>query len=273
MEEIGWRGTLVGLGVVIWVVGFATTATLRSRPEPYGYRPDGDPLGAVQADSATSSDSGRPPTSTELGPAAASRTAVFWLLFLSMLLFSFSSLGWLVLQLPALEQKGFSTQLTGQAVAAYGFATVLARLGLGWIGDRLGRGRLLAASFILQGIGLGIFTLADRPVTLLPYYAFYGVGQAAYVITSQTVVADYFGTRHFVTIRGILGVVGRAGRCQRAGHRCVALRAGRLLRPGVRPIRAGQRRRFPGRAPRGEAASGAPEATRGDVRLSETPPA
>lgn len=210
MAEIGWRGALLGLGIAIWVVGFTTTATLRARPQPYGWAPDGDPLRAPPLHLADSSGP-QPAAGLGLGAAEATRTPAFWLLFLATLLFSFSNLGWIVLQFPALEEKGFSTQVTGQAVAAYGFASIAARLAMGWVGDRLGRGRLFAASFLFQGIGLGIFAFADSVATLLPYYAFYGVGHAAYVITSQTVVADYFGMHRFATIRGILGVAGATG--------------------------------------------------------------
>lgn len=212
MDDVGWRGALLGIGVAIWLVGFATTAVLRRRPEPYGWAPDGDPLGAPQAEPAPQRVPFPPPGSAAgVGAGEAMRTAAFWLLFLATLLFSFSNLGWIVLQFPALEEKGFSTQLTGQAVAAYGFASIAARLGLGWVGDRLGRSRLFAASFLLQGTGLGIFALADSVTTLLPYYVFYAAGHAGYVITSQTAVADYFGTHRFATIRGVLGVAGATG--------------------------------------------------------------
>ena len=35
VEHFGWRDTLFGMGVMIWVVGFATVATLRPNPERY----------------------------------------------------------------------------------------------------------------------------------------------------------------------------------------------------------------------------------------------
>lgn len=214
MDDIGWRGALLGIGIAIWLIGFATTAALRRRPELYGWGPDGDPLDPLDAPQAEA-DPQRvpvaPPSSPGVGTREAMRSVAFWLLFLSTWLFSFSNLGWIVLQFPALEEKGFSTELTGQAVAAYGIASIAARLGIGWIGDRLGRGPLFAASFLLQGAGLGIFACADSVMTLLPYYVFYGAGHAAYVITSQTAVADYFGTYRFATIRGVLGVAGATG--------------------------------------------------------------
>ena len=46
---------------------------------------------------------------------------------------------------------------------------------------------------------------------MIPYYFLYGVGHAAYVITSQTIVADFFGTYRFATIRGWMGTLSSLG--------------------------------------------------------------
>ena len=76
-------------------------------------------------------------------------------------------------------------------MGAYGIVSIAARIGLGWIGDRIGRARLFTASFVLMGVGLAVFSFAQSFTALLPYYLFYGLGHAAFVITSQTVVADF----------------------------------------------------------------------------------
>jgi MFS family permease len=139
------------------------------------------------------------------------RSSSFWFLLLANLMCSFSNLGWVVLQFPALEAKGFSPSLASGTVAAYGIVSIGARLGLGWIADRIGRARLFTASFLFMGVGLAVFSFAQSFAGLLPYFLFYGLGHAAFVITSQTVVADYFGTHRFATIRGWVGSVSSMG--------------------------------------------------------------
>ena len=62
-----------------------------------------------------------------------------------------------------------------------------------------------------MGVGLAFFSFAQSFTSLLPYFLFYGLGHAAFVITSQTVVADYFGTHRFATIRGWVGSVSSFG--------------------------------------------------------------
>ena len=96
-------------------------------------------------------------------------------------------------------------------MGAYGIVSIGARIGLGWIGDRIGRARLFTASFVLMGMGLAVFSFAQSFAALLPYYVLYGLGHAAFVITSQTVVADYFGTHRYATIRGWVGSVSSIG--------------------------------------------------------------
>ncbi len=212
--HFGWRETLFGMGIMIWVVGFSTVATLRPDPERYGMRPDGDPQDSVPGPDQAASVAPLqiPPAAPDgVGATAAMRTASFWFLLLANLTCSFSNLGWVVLQFPALEAKGFSTSLASGAVGAYGIVSIAARIGLGWIGDRIGRARLFTASFVLMGVGLAVFSYAQSFEALLPYYLFYGLGHAAFVITGQTVVADYFGTHRFATIRGWVGSVSSIG--------------------------------------------------------------
>ncbi len=214
VEHFGWRGTLIGMSVVIWVVGFATMATLRPDPERYGLRPDGDPPDSLPGpgEVASAAPAQNPAAATAgVGASAAMRSSSFWFLLLANLMCSFSNLGWVVLQFPALEAKGFSTSLASGAVGAYGIVSIGARIGLGWFGDRFGRARLFTASFLLMGLGLAVFAAAQSFAALLPYYLLYGLGHAAFVITSQTVVADYFGTHRFATIRGWLGTSSAIG--------------------------------------------------------------
>lgn len=211
VEHFGWRDTLLGMSVLIWIVGFSTVATLRVGPEPYGLRPDGEPPEPALRTSDGTREPDRDPTLQGISAAAAMRTASFWLLLVANVAFGFSNLGWVVLQFPALQAKGFSASLASSAVAAYGIASIATRLGLGWYADRMGRAHLFAASYAFMGAGLAVMAVAQSFTALLPYYLLFGLGHAGFVITSQTIVADYFGTYRFATIRGWLGTLSSLG--------------------------------------------------------------
>lgn len=209
IESIGWRGALVVVGLLIWVVGGATVMTLRTRPEEWGSAPDGD-----LPDDRTTAPMGPEDQLQRTGGVEtreALRSPAFWFLLTSALVFGFANLGWVVLQFPALQAKGLSAGLASAAVALYGVASIAIRIAVGWFGDRLGRQRMLLGSFALQSLGLAVFAAADRFSHLLPYYFLYALGHAAYIIAYQTIVADYFGTRRFATIRGWIGMISSIG--------------------------------------------------------------
>ena len=210
VESVGWRTTLVLVAVLVWVVGGLTALVLRGPPQRYGLLPDG----AAVAETPNPGSPTVPAESSEtygFGVGQAFRTRAFWLLLVASTIYGFSTLGWVVLQFPALESKGFSAGLAGTAVAVYGFSSIGTRLALGWFGDRLGRQRLYLIGFVLQAIGLVIFALADAFWQLIPYFLIFGVGQSAYIVMNQTIFADYFGTYRFATIHGWMGTLSSLG--------------------------------------------------------------
>ena len=42
LESYGWRSSVIILGIGMWVIGIPLALVARSRPEDYGYLPDGD---------------------------------------------------------------------------------------------------------------------------------------------------------------------------------------------------------------------------------------
>ncbi|MCY3656105.1 MAG: MFS transporter [Chloroflexi bacterium] len=212
---IGWRETAIASALVIGLVGFPLAMTLRDRPEPYGYAPDGVPLDQAARQRATRG--GPPAAASGMSVGEVLRTPAFYLLAMS------SGLGgailgtWIVHQIPHLEAEGFSLQAAASIAGFYALFQIGMRYVLGWVGDTVGRRPMFVASFVLIGIGLLVFSrLNPGQVWLIPiYYLTFATGHATFVVMSQTVVADYFGTRRFATIRGLaqstampLGIVG-----------------------------------------------------------------
>ena len=206
VEAWGWRGALVAAAGLVFIVGYASAFILRDRPEPMGLQPDGamETAEEVAARAATSS--------YGLSVGQALKSYAFWLLLGAWIAFGFTNLTWVALQFPALKEKGFSSNEAGLAISAYGIMIMIMRVLLGIVGDRIGRRRMFIIAFPLQAAGMAAFALAhDHALQLVPYYLIFSVGHSMYVVTSQTVVADYFGTRRFATIRGWLGGIGSVG--------------------------------------------------------------
>jgi len=202
---VGWRETLVVGAVAVAVVSLPLAATIvRDYPSDKNEYPDGIPVPAprLAAD-------GSAPVLPGMTVAEAIRTPTFYLLALAAAGNGAAIVGWLVHQIPHLEDVGFSIGWATTIGVIYAVCQVTIRPIAGVLGDRLGRKRLFAASFALQSVGMVIFALlsSDR-VWLLPfYYLTFAFGQAAWVVLQQAVVADYFGPRRFGTISGLVNAV------------------------------------------------------------------
>ena len=63
-------------------------------------------------------------------------------------------------------------------------------------------------------LGAGWFAFAfispQSVWSVVVFFFFYGTGHAAHTVTSQTVVADFFGTKRYATIRGIMSTLSLA---------------------------------------------------------------
>ncbi len=207
----GWRETLIIAAAAVFTFGIPLAMVLRSRPEAYGYLPDGERIEkehttvgypGIQAQPTAKAAS----LSTGMTVSQALRTPAFYLLALSHAMGSVAQITWIVFQIPHLESAGFSLGAAGLFVAIYGGVQVVLRFGAGWLGDVIGRRRMYIASYLLQAVGLWIFSmLSPSRLWLLPaYYLTYALGHASWIVLGQAVVADYFGTKRFATIRGLV---------------------------------------------------------------------
>ncbi|MXZ46942.1 MAG: MFS transporter [Chloroflexi bacterium] len=196
---LGWRETLMIASAIVLTVGLPLALLLRDRPQPYGYLPDGEPPeDRTGAPIAT-------PALTGFTVGAGLRIPAFYLLALANACGTFAIVAWVVLQVPHLEQNGFSTGFAALIVAFYGAFQVAMRIVAGWIADTLGRRRVYALGFLLLGIGMLMFVqLEPGRLWLIPfYYAAFGLGHAAWLVVQMTLIGDYFGTLRFATLRGL----------------------------------------------------------------------
>lgn len=201
---MGWRETAIVAAVAVAAIGLPLAMTLRDRPEPYGTGPDGVPLERA-AEGEGGGNAAAAATAGGYEVIEVLRTPAFYLLALASGFGGAVLVTWIVHQIPHLEQSGFSLQVAALIAGVYGVVQVGMRFVLGWVGDVLGRRRMFIGAFAMIAAGLLVFNaLEPGRAWLIPvYYLTFAPGHAMFVVMSQTVVADYFGTRRFATIRGL----------------------------------------------------------------------
>lgn len=201
--SFGWRHALLIAAAAMFALGLPLALVLRDRPERYGLTPDGDaPLSQNETQASATS-----PTGMSL--AEALRTPAFYLTAVPVGLGGATFTAWAIFLVPHLQDGGFSKASIAWIVGIYGVLQATLRVAAGWMGDVVGRKRMFAIGCLLWGIGLVLFANlnADRWWMLPLLYLTASVGHASWSVMGQTIVADYFGTRRFATLRGMSQMV------------------------------------------------------------------
>lgn len=208
ISAYGWRTALVIGAITLWVICAPLSLLAYRRPEQRGYHTDGEEW---PEDAATPISSQAAVAEETLGMTVseAIRTPTFYLLSLANAVGGACLGTQATLGVSHLLNVGYSTTFAAGIVGAYGVIQLSLRLFLGWMGDRMGRRRVLMASYGLIGVGMIAFANLDasQPWRLALYLLIFAPGQAAWVVLSNAATADYFGVRRFATLRGLTNLL------------------------------------------------------------------
>lgn len=207
ITSVGWRSTLLIAAAAIVAIGLPLALVIRPRPEDYGLLPDGDqptPVAPASADGAPSAS--MPATEDGFTVRETLHTPAFYLLMLAITVGAPTQSALIVFQVPVLEHAGYSATGAAFLAAGYGLFQAPVRLVVGGVADRVGRRRAYVASFVLQAVGLVVFANMDSSrLWLVPlFYGTYAVGHALFTILFLATIADYFGTRRYASLQGII---------------------------------------------------------------------
>ena len=214
-----WRTGLLVIGIGFWVMGIPVAFVMKSRPEDYGYFPDGGPPDAGESAGGAGGETGGS-SSGEVGARTATRTATeaaftvrqalrtrtFWQMALALgsgqLIMSAS-----VHQIPALTSFGVSRETAGLVMMGVAIMSLAGRVLSGVLGDMIDKRQVIAGAFVCQLLGTVIFAYTGNVLHLLGFILFWGIGFGASIPLRFALLADYFGRRHFGSIIGIMMTV------------------------------------------------------------------
>ena len=205
-ERLGWRLTVIIIGVAILVINLPLSLLIRNRPEDHGLLPDGDR--PVDRAPAAGSDRTRPAR-----PAAdqadftwqqAIRTPAFWLISVGHGCTSMILIAMMAHLAPMMVDQGYSLQVASYVITGYTVVSMVFQIIGGFIGDRVPK-RL--ALFVFTWIqASGVFLLTFGPATLPVAYGFallFGAGFGGRNPLTVSIRGEYFGRASFGKIMGL----------------------------------------------------------------------
>jgi sugar phosphate permease len=189
VERIGWRGSVVIIGVIALVVLTPVLLLMRDDPTEIGVEPYG----------------GQPPAPAVAVPAAGFRAVMsrairvpeFWLLAGSFFICGASSNGIVGVHfLPHSIDHGIPQNTAANVLAIMGGMNFIGTLVSGILTDRYDPRKLLATYYILRGLSLFIVPYVFQVPGLLVFAVVFGLDYIATVPPTSALCADIFGRRN-----------------------------------------------------------------------------
>jgi MFS family permease len=202
VNGVGWRWGAFFAGAAFLIVCIPLSLKVVRAPESVGLRPDGD--GAV--DDAHSERLADKPVRThkpdvDVTATGALKTLAFWSLATSMFVRVGTQSTMMVHFIPIMVWKGVTPERAALLLSGFALLNLLFHFLLGWIADHVNKPRLLSLWMVLPVSAILILIAGESNLSLWLFAILYSALDAAFPVT-WAICGDFFGRRHFATIRG-----------------------------------------------------------------------
>jgi MFS family permease len=193
-----WRTTYLGIGVVtgLMIVGFSFL--LKRDPAEMQLQPDGE------GSSLTTKTSNNSAIETGFSTAQAYKSKSFWLIAAIWFLWSFSLMLIITHLVPHLTDIGIASTPAAFVGGLIGIVSIVGRLSVGWISDRLGRQSSILLTVSLQAAAILILTWSNSLGMLYVFAIIFGLGYGGLDPATVALIGDIFGVRNLGRITGSL---------------------------------------------------------------------
>ncbi len=210
IETLGWRTSLVVLGIGIIVIGLPLASIVRHRPEPYGYYPDNEepPAKTSVATGHSSSDAEHSYDADDgLTVKEALKTSAFWYMAFTFSLRVGTTSAVALHFVPFLTDIGLDIIMAGFITGAMAVISVIGRLLFGWLGDIFPKRLVVAGGLVSLTLGMIALAFSTNIWHVLLALLLYGPSYGGLATMMSAMRAEYFGRRAFATIAGFMGTV------------------------------------------------------------------
>ena len=208
-DNLGWRFTAMGLGLLFISMAYPISRLIRNIPEEYGEVPDGNrirknlmednssPL-PTSSSSAEATDRG-----IDYGVLQLLKIPVFWTLSIcnasSSMLIGTMTVHFII----SLKDQGIPIQTGAWIWGATMLFSGAAQIFRGWLGDRVPKNVAFCVFGLLQAVGV-IFATFITDLYLAPIFiVIFGLGFGARIPLGTAIRGEYFGRRAFGKVLGI----------------------------------------------------------------------
>jgi MFS family permease len=203
VQAWGWRWGAVLAGSLFLLIGIPLGLGVRPSPESMGLLPDGDAPRGIVTDQAQEKPADSAASSTDPSLRQAMKSFVFWLIVISMTVRMgiYSTLT--VHFVPLMVWKGQSQEYAGFLLGGFAFLNWAAHFVLGWMADAVNRPKLLTYCMVVAAAGIFALLWGEGVWALWLFTVLFTTIDASFPIVSAT-TGDFFGRKHFATIRGTM---------------------------------------------------------------------
>ncbi len=203
IDRYEWRMAIAILAIGMIAICLPMSLLVRHKPEQYGYQPDG-----TVNDDVTSDDRPLPeePAEVNIKARQAIKSRTFWHITLA-LLYQAAIMSTITAHvMPYLSSINITRAKSSLIASAIPLVSIGGRIGLGWLGDRIDKRRLIAGAIAMMFAGLLCFAFASPEASWLfiPFLILYGVGYGGNNTLRASVLSEFFGRRNFGTIHGLV---------------------------------------------------------------------
>ncbi|MEZ5894765.1 MAG: MFS transporter [Parvularculaceae bacterium] len=190
IQNFGWSGGYMAIGLMILLIGFPVIFLL-ARP----------PKSVESVAAATSADSAS--ETYGVTRAEALREPVFYLVFVAIMFASMSLIGTMVQSVPMLTDRGVPVDMATTVLSLAFVGVMIGEFSAGFVVDRINSPKIVLPYFITALIGLMIIHSAGSSSILYVGAVMLGMGFGCEVGLNAYMISRYFGLKAFGSIYGL----------------------------------------------------------------------
>ena len=191
IESIGWRHSLIVLGIIFLLIGPLVSLVIKRKPN---------------LDFVIPKDSPKKIIITNIEPREAIRNNNFWIIAISHLLANVSVgaiSAHIFLYLTDYDGVNLTLYVAGTILPLMALVYFIGQISGGILGDRYNKRILLPVLFLVQSISLVILAFANSFIDALMFSVIWGIGFGMRTPILHSLRGEFFGGRHYATILGL----------------------------------------------------------------------